>query len=461
MSAQEWYQQTHAEMITDPDKHCLIPLIFYIDETGTDVFQRYPLEPLMFMFGILQNFVREKSLAWRHAGFIPKVSKSKKSGDSLQLYHDCMAMVLSTLKPLQDNPPLEWLQFGDEPKVQKELIMPIAFVMGDQKSQDNLVGRKSNNSGWAGRSHRGCMCSGPSSSDPCLRCKPVPKEVLDNLREISFTSDLDSPTMQSIQTKLPLGVFGNKKKQKSAHDFVKRRAGLATDILSEVFTMHPLRNAWDPMCFGCNKNGIIAATLDDPTMHYNEAGLFDGVAKAFYGCFTEEEKQKFEGATRSLVLNSRSSVRKEFPKTRISKGFTNCTLNTANEKVGSLMTASLTLQNDETCDMMVTVGERQQERYLSFPVNITSSTTSSDKSNPTKPKATSKSKNKMKNTSSATEEDDNVEVRGSYKLLAGDQTILKGFPSRRNYTYGRDRSTDAKKKTFLVQPSHVEGYSDT
>ena len=39
MCAQEWYQQTCREYITDPEKQFLLPLIFYIDETGTDVFQ--------------------------------------------------------------------------------------------------------------------------------------------------------------------------------------------------------------------------------------------------------------------------------------------------------------------------------------------------------------------------------------------------------------------------------------
>jgi hypothetical protein len=76
MCAQKWHQQTYAEFIKDPEKQFLLPLIFYIDETGTDVFQRCPLEPLMFTLGILPNFLREKSSAWRrHAGFIPKVSQ--------------------------------------------------------------------------------------------------------------------------------------------------------------------------------------------------------------------------------------------------------------------------------------------------------------------------------------------------------------------------------------------------
>jgi hypothetical protein len=58
-----------------------------------------------------------------------------------------MAMVLLTLQPIQDNPPTEWLQFGDKPPVQKELIIQVCFMMGDQKSQDNITGHKLNTMG--------------------------------------------------------------------------------------------------------------------------------------------------------------------------------------------------------------------------------------------------------------------------------------------------------------------------
>jgi hypothetical protein len=430
MCAQEWYQQTYAEFIQDPQTQFLLPLIFYIDETGTDVFQRYPLEPLMFTVGILRNFIRERSSSWRHAGFIPKVAKAKNSCESLQLYHDCMAMVLSTLKPLQETPPVEWLQFGDEPPVQKELIIQVCFLMGDQKSQDNIVGRKLNNSGWAGRSHRGCMCSGPSSSDPGLRCQPVPLEVVQRLRDISFTSNADSPVMEAIIAKFPLTVNGKHTKTgKQAHDFVKRRAGLAREILGEVFTMHPLHNAWEPIGFGSNKNGIFGATLDDP-MHFNESGLFDGVTKAFYGCFTEEELKKFEDSTRFLYRNSRSSVRSEYPKSRISKGFTSCTLKTANETVGSLLSVVLTVQDNGVFDMMDKVGKKQQQRYLTFPVTVAPQPVS------WKPGCKKRKK------------DMSPKVKVSSNMVATDIELLDRFPSRRNYTYGRDRSNDPKKKDF-------------
>jgi hypothetical protein len=39
MCAKEWCKQTHAECIKDPQKQFLLPFIFYIDETGTNVFQ--------------------------------------------------------------------------------------------------------------------------------------------------------------------------------------------------------------------------------------------------------------------------------------------------------------------------------------------------------------------------------------------------------------------------------------
>jgi hypothetical protein len=381
----------------------------------------------MFTFGILRNFIREKASSWRHAGFIPKVSKSKKPCESLQLYHDCMAMVLSTLKPLQDNPPLEWIQFGDGPPVQRHLIIQVCFVMGDQKSQDNLTGRKMNNGGWAGRSHRGCMCSGPSCSDPSLRCKPVPVQAVYSLRDITFTSNSDSPSMQAIIAKFPLTARGNPNKNaKKAQEFVRRRAGLAREILATVFTMHPLRNAWEPIAFGSTKNGIFGATLDDP-MHFNESGLFDGVTKAFYGCFTEDELRIFEDKTRSLYQNSRSSVRSDYPKSRTSKGFTSCTLKTANETVGSLVSVVLTVQDNDVFDLMDKVGTKQQNRYSTFPVTVPHPPTKKSKKNNGPPQKA-------------------VKVRSN--LVATDMKLLERFPTRRDYTFGRDRTPDQKKKDF-------------
>jgi hypothetical protein len=85
-------------------------------------------------------------------------------------------------------------------------------------------------------------------------------EAVRELQDISLSSESGSPAMEAIVAKFPLLANRNRTKDatkdiKAAEDFVKRRAGPAHEIIGEVFTMHPLRNAWHPVGFGSNKNG--------------------------------------------------------------------------------------------------------------------------------------------------------------------------------------------------------------
>jgi hypothetical protein len=56
--------------------------------------------------------MREKSSAWRHAGFVPKVSNYDSSLEGLQLYHDCLSAILVNLEDLQAKPPIVLLNLG-------------------------------------------------------------------------------------------------------------------------------------------------------------------------------------------------------------------------------------------------------------------------------------------------------------------------------------------------------------
>ncbi len=182
VSASRWHHATDKEFVKDHDLEFLLPLILYIDETGTDAFQRYPLEPLMFTFALIRRHMREKSSSWRHAGFVPKVKDFDTSLEGLQMHHDCFSALLADLEELQENPPIAELNLGGMKK-QVKIILQVAFVMGDQKCQDTLCGRKKNNSAGAGRVHRGCMCSAMHGSDASTKCQPVSKRVLDRLRD--------------------------------------------------------------------------------------------------------------------------------------------------------------------------------------------------------------------------------------------------------------------------------------
>jgi len=93
-----------------------------------------------------------------------------------------------------------------------------------------------------------------------------------------------------------------------------------------------VHNAWSRISFGSNKDGIHRATLDDP-MHYSALGLFTYVAKVAFLGLQRKEAELLEKFLREEFKN-RSSVWYQFPRGKFTKGFTNCTLLTASEKVG-------------------------------------------------------------------------------------------------------------------------------
>jgi hypothetical protein len=366
-----WYRSTHQSFVnnhdldnTNHDFEVLMPLIFYIDETGTDAFQRYPLEPLMFTFAIIRRHMREKSSSWRHAGFVPKVGDFDNSLEALQIYHDCLSALLADLVDLQSSPPIVVLNLGGIKKRVK-LILEVAFVMGDQKSQDTLCACKKSNGGGAARIHRGCMCSSIHGSDSITKCKPVSKQILDHLRDISFEDYPDSVSMTTIRTKLPPTKRGNGVRSGAATLFIKRRARLARDILSRTYTMHAIRNAFDLISFGTNSNKIFSATLDDP-LHFCNSGLFEYMGKVGYLGMQLKEREYLESIILSQLRGVRSSVKNEFPRTRHSKGMSNMTLLPADEKVGMNFTMLLALHNDDAKVILEKAFQRQQTKYMTF-----------------------------------------------------------------------------------------------
>lgn len=217
-----WYRNTHDKFIgehlsefLDPIsglryKNWLVPIIIYNDKTGVSAMEgSYSLEPLMFTIGLIRQSFRENPDAWRHLGFIPSFSgydieedtgeqKRKKASpeESLSFTHECMSILLKDLAELQDSPPLLTVEiFGEVCRLR--LILQVAFVIGDQLSQDTHCCRKKVNAGGAGRVHRSCMASFsnattlPTSDTGC--CNYVPKSVIDSLcKNIWFWESQDA-----------------------------------------------------------------------------------------------------------------------------------------------------------------------------------------------------------------------------------------------------------------------------
>jgi hypothetical protein len=184
----KWYSETYHHLVVNPCKDWLFPLILYIDKTGTDAMQWFPLEPLMFTTSVLRRQIRERSSAWRHLGFVPPYDESGASPEkTLQAFHACLEVLLCDLLALQRSPPLVEFTFRGT-KVRKRLLLPVAFIIGDQQSQDKHCGRKPINAGGAGRIHRRCMCSSMAVSKG--GCQMVSKTDIDALLQVCHQQDV-------------------------------------------------------------------------------------------------------------------------------------------------------------------------------------------------------------------------------------------------------------------------------
>jgi len=364
-----WYSDTYARLVENPEHDWLFPLIFYIDKTGTDANQRFPLEPLMVTTSVLKRSAREKSESWRHLGFIPTCDDPQASAEeSLEHFHLCLSKILDELIELQRNPPELVFSIGGITYT-KRLLLPVAFVMGDQMSQDKLCGRKAINAGGAGRIHRGCMCSQLHASSPRGGiCQRVNKENLLALTSLSrmTESEMKDIVRNDIPTPPASTLVKEKqriqKKQLELLAHHQRRTKFARTTLEKVYSMYPIKNAWNDVCFGSNDNGIYRATLDDP-MHYCDSGSFSYLTQVAFLSMTTKERQEMEDIIKQYFKDKRSSVRDDFPHGKFTAGFSRTTLLTAGEKIGLVFALNMALGTAEGSALYTKVITRLQQKY--------------------------------------------------------------------------------------------------
>lgn len=57
MSSQ-WYRDTYDTLIMDPNTQILSLIIVYLDQIGTDLEQKYRVEPIAFTIGLLRQKIQ-------------------------------------------------------------------------------------------------------------------------------------------------------------------------------------------------------------------------------------------------------------------------------------------------------------------------------------------------------------------------------------------------------------------
>ena len=433
--SRRWAQDTFDQICDyDPSNDLFLPLILYADKTGTDRYQRYPLEPWMFTFALFPRQVREKADAWRHVGFIPPTEDiaassddqedqsneqwMKKSQQSLQLYHDYLAELLTDLKVFSSHKPEMLVNFGGITE-RRRLHISVAIIVGDQKSQDYVCGRISSNKGAAGRVHRACMCSGPRAGDAKeSSCSSlVNADVISELNRIGL---LSSESLCSIiRDSLPGRDSTVVKQRNIMIGQVTRTIRLARALLAKPYTLHPLRNAFDGVSFGANTRGVHTATAEDH-LHSTEAGVIKYLNDVMYGLFTDKESADFEDNIRSLFCCIRSSASQSFPTLKLKKNFTSQSLMTHTEKVGSLLNFRLSMELPQCRDIWEKSSDRHKLKYKKFP-NV-KSTVSDHKSGSKRKRCTKVS-------------DKNTE-------LSTNNASAKDFPLRKDLLFAADRNKD-------------------
>ena len=369
----------------NPENDIMLPIILYLDKTGTDVNQRYSLEPVLFSVAAISRERRESRHSWRHLGFIPqnqKCSEDESSSD-LQFYHDCMSYLLDGLRQAQKNPPTLAIKLNhSNTVVHRRAFLPLMIVMGDQLSQDTLCGRLKSNSGGAGRVHRSCMCSYLHIDNPFHHCKKVDTTTLNMLTTHATTSD------ENIASKI--NMYSSTKDARAAKTYLLKQRSMFRSVLRHPFTTHPIKNAFEGIDFGSWPAGIHDATFDD-FMHSVEAGMITYITETVYDGLTKKEKETVEEHTRPMLDNQCCSVISNYPRWRLQPGFTRQTLMTSGERVGSMLALCLSL-HDPTIRETIRSGHiRQTSKYLDLSTESSSETKNGESGDETVEQSSKKS----------------------------------------------------------------------
>ena len=353
----DWMKRTFYGYHRDFDdtQDVMLPLILYIDKTGTDAYQRYSLEPLIFSLACIKRDKREDRKAWRHMGFVPSSKKILDAKEKLHFYHRSLAVILEGLRAAQQDPPLVRLTLSDGTVVNRRARLPVMLVMGDQLSQDTLCARMKANSGGASRVHRTCMCSYINVDDSTQSCTTVSAELLSHM---SFRATLSDEDLIKI-------ADGDR----AVLTYMKRVRKMNSTFLEHPYGCYAIDNAFSNIDFGGWSAGIYEASIDD-FMHSTELGMIKSICSVIYDGLQKKEKETLESLIAAKLSHVQSSVRANYPRWRLNEGFSSQTLMTASERVGSLLSLALSLHFTEVKEVIRVGHARQIKKYLRFSSDV-------------------------------------------------------------------------------------------
>ena len=348
-----WYSDTIQRLRaykTDPLKEQLefvLPIVMYVDKTGTSMNQRYPLEPFIFTTAIIKKSVRNKPTSWRPLGFVPDLEtrssaesrymNTKNKGSTAQAYHEALGYLLEGMEEIQENGIVHWLQLGSYKK--KVRIRPeVACIINDGKSADMLTLRVPSTN-WKRRISRCCTTIQQNCDRTSVECQYI--ELNEEISQLFHTVGLSEKAPQEEPINLEAG-------QKKPSDEVSQGIiQAAKDRLDELH-FNPVRNAFLARCirFGLDPRNIWGANPVD-LMHAFQSGILMYVVKMILDSLPQQKQVLLDQLVHKLFHCLRSNERQDYPRMNFTKGFSKLTMLTSDEWAGKLFVLLVILHTNE------------------------------------------------------------------------------------------------------------------
>jgi hypothetical protein len=333
----DWFQSIVQHVKSNPssDNHAIPDFLFgiqgYVDKTGTDVNNRYTVEPLVFTLTLFTNKTRNSAKHWRVLALLPASSsrtqkKKYAFGASVRNYHIALSAALEEFIALQKNPPIVRLRLGDQFRLVRARLYWVNTI-ADGLANEQLVGRIQNRTS-SPRLSRACHCPQHLADDNRHHCKLLRQTAMERL-VVAALGPL--PTCQEWTEYL--NSHGTNQSKRMAESALQTRKKLAEAILKEVFGQHVVDLVWFRVDQGPNPRGCFGSTPVDP-MHAFEEGIVPNILSVILDPLPDSAKSNLDAIAMNIVASNRWDA--DYPRMNFSGGFSSLTQLTADEKVGKL-----------------------------------------------------------------------------------------------------------------------------
>ena len=220
------YLETYKELITQPERQILVPIVLYIDGAVTGQYDKLEVTAMKLTLGIFNRTTRDKEYAWRTLGYVPnyqkETSRSKKmfydSGHlgasrigamlgeeegevddddyvhNAQDFHRILEEIMASYKRMEQQGMIWDFRWHEKVYKDTELIFFIVCIKCDTKEADALCGKYQSRGQNVSQLCRFCTCPTAQSDDPKANysaktepmiCKLVRNNKLQELQTMS------------------------------------------------------------------------------------------------------------------------------------------------------------------------------------------------------------------------------------------------------------------------------------